>query len=55
MEFIVYNHIGKFIQSIFFRKRESDAAEESAKRLKKLEDDKKKWEVSTLTSGTICH
>ena len=28
------------------RKRESDAAEESAKRLKKLEDDKKKWEVS---------
>lgn len=28
------------------KKRESDAAEESAKRLKKLEEDKKKWEDS---------
>merc|ERR1712012_83599 len=28
------------------KKRETDAAEESAKRLKKLEDDKKKWEES---------
>ena len=41
-----YSHEKWSTDAVNPRKRESDAAEESAKRLKKLEDDKKKWEVS---------